>query len=221
MQWLSSADKVWVHRMPSHGTDSAIAGVQISGDFHLDRKLAPLHCDSTSMTEGSILAALSAIVATRTTHCPVPLHRSLSFIPRGFMLRVLLCIWRKLGYITLFLGSLNYEDNLIKNEVLFFLMLLCGFLPQIIFSWVCLEKVPIRLGDKGGTSECSTWIPWKNYTLFINSRAGRQYRGVLGYEETQHDMECSSWTFFCWKLRFYAEIMVNICSTNITSFLMH
>ena len=50
------------------------------------------HCDSTSMTEGSILAALSAIVATRTTHCPVPLHRSLSFIPRGFMLRVLLCI---------------------------------------------------------------------------------------------------------------------------------
>ena len=30
-------------------------------------------CDSTSMTEGSILAALSAIVATRTTHCPVPL----------------------------------------------------------------------------------------------------------------------------------------------------
>ena len=36
------------------------------------------HCDSTSMTEGSILAALSAIVATRTTHCPVPLLRSLS-----------------------------------------------------------------------------------------------------------------------------------------------
>ena len=36
------------------------------------------HCDSTSMTEGSILAALSAIVATRTTHCPVPLHRLLS-----------------------------------------------------------------------------------------------------------------------------------------------
>ena len=98
-----------------------------------------------------------------------------------WMLRVLLAIWRKLGYLTLFLGSLHYEDNLIINEVFFFLILdaLCGFLPKISFSRVCLEKVPIRLGDKGGTSECSTWIPWKNYTLFIKSRAGRQYRGYL------------------------------------------
>ena len=142
-------------------------------------------CDSTSMTEGSILAALSAIVATRTTHCPVPLHRLLSNFIHPQRLHDGLIVESTFSHL---------KEAWIFNSVFgfpplwrqfnhkwgsLFLNALCGFLPKISFSWVCLEKVPIRLGDKGGTSECSTWIPWKNYTLFINSRAGRQYRGYL------------------------------------------
>ena len=157
------------------------------------------HCDSTSMTEGSILAALSAIVATRTTHCPVPLHRLLSnFIhPQrlhdGLIVESTFTHLKEAWIYNSILGSLHYEDNLIINDVLFFLMLYVEIFYQrsafLVSVWRrCLSNTPWRQRWDIGVFHLDS-MEKLHFIYQQQGRAAIQGGTWLGCEEMQHDME--------------------------------
>ena len=156
------------------------------------------HCDSSSMTEGSILAALSAIVATRTSHCPVPLHWSLSnFIhPQrlhdGLIVESTFTHLKEAWIYNSILGSLHYEDNLIISDVLFFLMLYVDFYQRSAFLvsvWRrCLSNTRWRQRWDIGVFHLDS-MEKLHFIYQQQGRAAIQGGTWLGCEEMQHDME--------------------------------